>query len=45
MSGSGSTCFGIYPDQNAASAAQSRISASHPDWWVVATQTFGAGVS
>jgi 4-diphosphocytidyl-2-C-methyl-D-erythritol kinase len=45
MSGSGSTCFGIYPDQNAASAAQSRISASHPDCWVVATQTFGAGVS
>ncbi|MCI5110108.1 MAG: 4-(cytidine 5'-diphospho)-2-C-methyl-D-erythritol kinase [Marivita sp.] len=45
MSGSGSTCFGIYPDKDAASAAQTRISASRPDWWVVATQTFGAEIS
>ena len=42
MSGSGSTCFGIYPDAAAASDAASRISAGHPDWWVVAARTVGA---
>lgn len=31
MSGSGSTCFGIYQD---ASQAASRIRGAHPDWWV-----------
>ena len=45
MSGSGSTCFGVYPDQSSARAAQARISAAYPDWWVVATQTYGAVVS
>jgi 4-diphosphocytidyl-2-C-methyl-D-erythritol kinase len=45
MSGSGSTCFGIYRDEASASAAQARIAGAQPDWWVVATQTFGAGVS
>lgn len=42
MSGSGSTCFGIYPDATAASDAARRISARHPDWWVVAARTNGA---
>ncbi|SDW59430.1 4-(cytidine 5'-diphospho)-2-C-methyl-D-erythritol kinase [Litoreibacter albidus] len=34
MSGSGATCFGIYPDAHAASKAASAISQAHPDWWV-----------
>jgi len=38
MSGSGATCFGLYPDAGAAQAAADRIAAAHPDWWVVATE-------
>jgi len=41
MSGSGSTCFGIYPDQLAADRAARRIGQAHPDWWVVSTTTVG----
>ena len=41
MSGSGSTCFGIYPDQLAADRAAQRIGQAHPDWWVVSTTTVG----
>jgi 4-diphosphocytidyl-2-C-methyl-D-erythritol kinase len=33
MSGSGSTCFGLYAD---ARHAAKRIKAAHPDWWIVA---------
>lgn len=42
MSGSGSTCFGIYDSPDAATAAQTRIASEHPDWWVVACQTIGS---
>ncbi|MGB3246533.1 MAG: 4-(cytidine 5'-diphospho)-2-C-methyl-D-erythritol kinase [Sulfitobacter sp.] len=42
MSGSGSTCFGIYADAGHASAAAKRIARAHPDWWVVGTKTLGA---
>ena len=42
MSGSGATCFGIYPDMAAAEAAADRIAADRPDWWVTATRTIGA---
>lgn len=35
MSGSGATCFGLYPDRAAARGAAARIMAAHPDWWVV----------
>ncbi|SFR32136.1 4-diphosphocytidyl-2-C-methyl-D-erythritol kinase [Litoreibacter janthinus] len=34
MSGSGATCFGIYPDAGAAENAASQISGKHSDWWV-----------
>lgn len=37
MSGSGATCFGLYPDRDAASRAASAISAAQPGWWVVPT--------
>jgi len=37
MSGSGSTCFGIYSSQSEASQAKSRIADQCPDWWVVDT--------
>jgi len=38
MSGSGATCFGLYPDATAARQAAARIAAERPDWWVVATR-------
>lgn len=37
LSGSGGTCFGLYPDSAAAEAAVAAIKSSHPDWWSVAT--------
>nr|WP_281496161.1 4-(cytidine 5'-diphospho)-2-C-methyl-D-erythritol kinase [Marivita sp. S6314] len=42
MSGSGSTCFGIYPDIAQATGAASRIARVHPEWWVTACHTIGA---
>ena len=43
MSGSGSTCFGLFADQASAVAAASRIAAAQPDWWVVPTTLRGTG--
>lgn len=37
LSGSGGTCFGLYPNSAAAEAAAATIQSSHPDWWSVAT--------
>ncbi|MCW8842853.1 MAG: 4-(cytidine 5'-diphospho)-2-C-methyl-D-erythritol kinase [Rhodobacteraceae bacterium] len=37
MSGSGATCFGLYPTRETAETAAARIRAAHPDWWVAAT--------
>lgn len=39
MSGSGATCFGIYPDTAAAQHAAAALSAERPDWWVRAALT------
>lgn len=36
LSGSGSTCFGLFPDENAAQQAASTIAGENPDWWVKA---------
>ncbi len=33
MSGSGATCFGLYPTQKAAQQAQQVIAGLHPHWW------------
>ncbi|MEQ9694200.1 4-(cytidine 5'-diphospho)-2-C-methyl-D-erythritol kinase [Shimia sp. SDUM112013] len=34
MSGSGATCFGLFPsDGRAANAARAAIAARHPEWW------------
>ena len=38
MSGSGATCFGLYPDSDMAGRAAARIAAERPDWWVRATR-------
>ncbi len=37
MSGSGSTCFGLYGERGTARRATAAILARHPDWWVRAT--------
>jgi 4-diphosphocytidyl-2-C-methyl-D-erythritol kinase len=34
MSGSGATCFGMYPGIESAEAAASVLRAAHPDWWI-----------
>lgn len=36
MSGSGATCFGIYPTIEAAKTAAREIAAARPEWWVTA---------
>jgi 4-diphosphocytidyl-2-C-methyl-D-erythritol kinase len=40
MSGSGATCFGLFPNAEAARTAATRLKTDHPDWWTTAT-TFG----
>ncbi len=35
MSGSGATCFGLFPDRSTARAAAAALYEAHPDWWVV----------
>ena len=37
MSGSGSTCFGIFGSRADAAEARTRIANAHPDWWVADT--------
>lgn len=39
MSGSGATCFGIFPDAPSAQAAAQAIATACPGWWVRATVT------
>ncbi|WP_110747913.1 4-(cytidine 5'-diphospho)-2-C-methyl-D-erythritol kinase [Phyllobacterium leguminum] len=39
MSGSGATCFAVFPDNAAAEAAAAFIKQRHPQWFAVATET------
>lgn len=34
MSGSGATCFGLYPDAGRAQAAADMLRVAHPKWWI-----------
>ena len=38
MSGSGATCFGLFPSADQAAAASRSIEAGHPGWWCRATR-------
>ncbi len=38
MSGSGSTCFGIFNNAGHAAGARERLRKAHPDWWIVSTR-------
>jgi 4-diphosphocytidyl-2-C-methyl-D-erythritol kinase len=42
MSGSGPTCFAIFPTRADARRAADAIAAAHPDWWVERTAIEGA---
>lgn len=42
MSGSGPTCFGLFPDRSAALAAATALQAARPGWWVVACRSLAA---
>jgi len=41
LSGAGPTCFAIFETAAAASAAEDRLRAAHPRWWVAATALGG----
>jgi 4-diphosphocytidyl-2-C-methyl-D-erythritol kinase len=43
MSGSGATCFGIFPTPDAAARAAAGLAAARPGWWVAATAAGGEG--
>ena len=36
LSGSGATCFGLFPDEASARTAEARLLAARPGWWVLA---------
>ncbi|MBL4614460.1 MAG: 4-(cytidine 5'-diphospho)-2-C-methyl-D-erythritol kinase [Magnetovibrio sp.] len=38
MSGSGATCFGLYAHENEAKSAKTRLSQTHPEWWIEAAE-------
>ncbi|MGQ3212779.1 MAG: 4-(cytidine 5'-diphospho)-2-C-methyl-D-erythritol kinase [Shinella sp.] len=42
MSGSGATCFALYPSDPAAEAAAVALARRHPSWFFTATRTLGA---
>jgi 4-diphosphocytidyl-2-C-methyl-D-erythritol kinase len=42
MSGSGATCFGLFPSAATAERAATIISKQQPDWFVIATETGGS---
>lgn len=41
MSGSGATCFGLFPDLDEAERAARTIQRAYPNWWVVAADVPG----
>jgi 4-diphosphocytidyl-2-C-methyl-D-erythritol kinase len=41
MSGSGATCYGLFPDAISAAAAAQSIAARNPKWWVKPAKTGG----
>ena len=38
MSGSGGTCFALYPDTGAAQAAAAALRTEYPAWWIEAVR-------
>jgi 4-diphosphocytidyl-2-C-methyl-D-erythritol kinase len=44
MSGSGATCFGIFPDDNCCNRAATALKSKYPNWWVAPTFVPEAGI-
>ncbi len=44
MSGSGATCFGLYPSRHDAARAAAAIAASRPSWYVQSTRTIAGTI-
>lgn len=44
MSGSGATCFGIFPDDDCCVRAAKALKAAHADWWIAPTFVPGKGI-
>lgn len=42
LSGSGATCFGVYPDLSSAKVAEKEINKEHPLWWTQVTTTIAS---
>jgi 4-diphosphocytidyl-2-C-methyl-D-erythritol kinase len=42
MSGSGATCFGVFDDEPAATAAAAALRAAEPGWWIAPCRVAGA---
>ena len=45
MSGSGATCFGVFPTKEKAKSAAQRIAEDNPDWWVRVTRLTSMSVA
>ncbi len=43
MSGSGATCFGLFPDMASATRAAEQLRATRPSWFVTATRSYATG--
>ncbi len=39
MSGSGPSCFGLFPNDHAAQSAVQELTRSHPTWWIQSSRT------
>lgn len=44
MSGSGATCFGLFDSDESAQRAGRSLSATYPEWYVLAARTVGRGI-
>ena len=44
MSGSGATCFGIFPDDDCCARAANALKSVHPGWWIAPTFVPGKGL-
>ena len=45
MTGSGTSCYGLYPDRGSAKRAAAEIARTNPGWWVRDTVTYGGNIN
>ncbi len=44
MSGSGATCFAVFPDNDGAASAAALLAQAHPGWWIAPTSVAEFGI-